>query len=122
LTFFGPESTTDTSEIPIESRRKIIKAEFDAAFPHSKVAEDLLGMSRQTVSNYRKQGKLLGVKRGRDYLYPSWQFGEDGQPVDGLERVLHELEPLGASPTELLSLIIRKRPFYNRVYPRTARG
>jgi len=82
----------------------------DALTP-SEVARDYLGLSRQTVNNYRTTNRLFGIKRGRQYVYPCWQFGEDGQPIDGIEKILGILTVLEPSPRELLSLLIRKRPF-----------
>lgn len=54
---------------------------------------DELGVRRQTVDNWRKTGKLLGLERARrGYLYPSWQV-LDHKPVPGLARVLQVLGP-----------------------------
>ncbi|MFP4069651.1 MAG: hypothetical protein ACLFVC_05655 [Opitutales bacterium] len=94
-----------------EKRRKLFQSEVADALPPSEVAQDYLGASRQTVNNYRMTNKLFGIKRGRQFVYPRWQFGEDGQPVEGLETVLKILAALDPTPKELLSLLIRKRPF-----------
>jgi|HubBroStandDraft_6_1064221.scaffolds.fasta_scaffold1132495_1 hypothetical protein len=54
-------------------------------------AEDvgaLLHISRQAVDKRRAAGKLLAVEIGRrGYLYPAWQFAEDGV-LSGLEEIL----------------------------------
>lgn len=94
-----------------EKRRKLFQSEIAEALPPSEVAQDYLVSSRQTVNNYRRTNKLFGIKRGRQFVYPRWQFGEDGQPVEGLETVLEILAALKPTPKELLSLLIRKRRF-----------
>jgi len=46
------------------------------------------GMSRQTVNNWRRNGQLIALPRGRrDFVFPACQFLED-RPVPGLDRVL----------------------------------
>jgi DNA-binding protein HU-beta len=49
-----------------------------------------LGVSRQRLHQLRRQGRLLAVlPRGRrESLYPAWQFTEEGEIVEGLERVI----------------------------------
>jgi hypothetical protein len=53
----------------------------------------ILGISRQTVENRRRAGKLLAVSTGRHgYRYPVWQFDESGT-LPGLGDVLRVLAP-----------------------------
>jgi helix-turn-helix protein len=51
-------------------------------------AAERIGMSRQTVSNWRRQGRLLAIPRGRrDFAYPAMQFGGGGV-LPGIDLVL----------------------------------
>lgn len=51
----------------------------------------ILEVSRQTVSNRQKAGKLLAIKIGEEYRFPLFQL--DGKKVtDGLEEVLALLD------------------------------
>ena len=56
------------------------------ALPVSDVAK-LLGISRQAVDKRRREGKLLAIPRGADYLYPACEFADDGV-VPGLADIL----------------------------------
>jgi excisionase family DNA binding protein len=40
-------------------------------------AADLLGTSEQAVTDYLESGRLLGLRRGRRWLIPAWQFHAD---------------------------------------------
>lgn len=51
-----------------------------------------LGISRQAVDKRRRNGKLVGLSRGKgSYLYPVWQFASSGTTLPGLETVLEQL-------------------------------
>jgi len=50
----------------------------------------LLGISRQAVNKRRSSGKLLAIRLGARFGYPSWQF-EKRQTVTGLEETLDAL-------------------------------
>ncbi len=56
------------------------------ALPVSNVAK-LLGISRQAVDKRRREGKLLAIPRGADYVYPACEFADDGV-VLGLAEIL----------------------------------
>jgi hypothetical protein len=57
----------------------------------SEEVAQLLGVSRQAVDKRRIKGQLLAVSLGkRGYLYPLWQFRDDGILV-GFDRVLTAL-------------------------------
>lgn len=46
---------------------------------------ELLGLTRVSVNEQRKAGKLLGLERAqRGYRYPSWQLDSDGRPYPQL--------------------------------------
>lgn len=50
-----------------------------------------LGVSAMTVSNWRRRGKLLGLRfDGHQYLYPAFQFAET--PVHGERGVVRDLD------------------------------
>ena len=57
--------------------------------PAKSVAEGL-GVSRQRLHQLRRQGRLLAVlpRSRRGSLYPAWQFTEEGEIINGLERVI----------------------------------
>jgi DNA-directed RNA polymerase specialized sigma24 family protein len=61
------------------------------ALPVSDVAK-LLGISRQAVDKRRREGKLLAVPRGADYVYPACLFA-DGEIVPGLTEILAQFGP-----------------------------
>jgi DNA-binding protein HU-beta len=60
------------------------------------VAEGL-GVSRQRLHQLRRQGRLLAVlpRSRRGSLYPAWQFTEEGEIVNGLERVIRAAREAG---------------------------
>lgn len=47
-----------------------------------------LGIDGSRVRHRLAERKLLGVRRSDGWRLPTWQFGPDGLPVPGLERVL----------------------------------
>ncbi len=50
-----------------------------------------LGVSAMTVTNWRRQGKLLGLRfDGRQYFYPAFQFAET--PAEGERGVVRDLD------------------------------
>lgn len=53
---------------------------------------DLLGVSPQTVSEWVAQHKLVGLKDGREWRFPAWQF-----TPDNAEPVLPDLDRLVAT-------------------------
>ncbi|KAB7893331.1 helix-turn-helix domain-containing protein [Rouxiella badensis] len=57
---------------------------------------DLLGVSRQTVNNYVKSGKLLAVKPAKENLFPVFQFNGN-QVLPHFEDILNAL-PENLSP------------------------
>lgn len=58
----------------------------------SEEVAQLLQITRQAVDKRRSKGQLLGVSLGRrGYIYPAWQFREEGV-LPGLERVLAVLK------------------------------
>lgn len=58
-------------------------------------AASRLGLTRQAVDRRRRSGKLLALTMGRrGYLYPLWQFDEQGT-IPGLEEILAALDSFG---------------------------
>lgn len=67
-----------------------------------------LGITRQAVALRRQQGRLLAVSLGaRKYLYPAWQFTQDGV-LPGLEDTLRALAHGGHSPWTCLRFFLSK--------------
>jgi hypothetical protein len=42
------------------------------------MAANRIGVTPQAVSERRKAGKLVGLRRGREWRFPAWQFADDG--------------------------------------------
>jgi hypothetical protein len=65
--------------------------------------EDLLVVGRERLRQMRERGEILGVVRGerRPTLYPRWQFGADGEILEGLPDVISAGQEVGMGPEEL---------------------
>ncbi len=65
--------------------------------------EDLLVVGRERLRQMRERGEILGVVRGerRPTLYPRWQFGADGEILEGLPDVISAGQEVGMRPEEL---------------------
>lgn len=65
--------------------------------------EDLLVVGRERLRQMRERSEILGVVRGkrRPTLYPRWQFGVDGEILDGLPDVVSAAREAGVGPEEL---------------------
>ena len=65
--------------------------------------EDLLVVGRERLRQMRERGEILGVVRGerRPTLYPRWQFGADGEILEGLLDVVSAAREAGMGPEEL---------------------
>jgi hypothetical protein len=46
-----------------------------------------LGIDPSRVRHRLLEGQLLGIRQPRGWLLPAYQFGADGRPLPGLERV-----------------------------------
>ena len=69
------------------ARKEALLAESGGALEPDAVAART-GMSRQTVSNWRRRGALVALPRGRrKFVFPACQFADD-RPLPGLDRVL----------------------------------
>lgn len=65
--------------------------------------EDLLVVGRERLRHMREWGEILGVVRGerRPTLFPRWQFGADGEVLEGLQEVILAAREVGVGPEEL---------------------
>lgn len=71
------------------AKKQLLVAE-GGCLSSSEVGE-ILGISRQGVDKRRSNGKLIGLPKGRTYVYPAWQFAE-GRTLFGLEEILEHLK------------------------------
>lgn len=63
----------------------------------AKDLEELLGCSRQAISDRVKRQRLLALPKNDGYEFPAFQFSGDGQPLAGLPEILQLLLPLATS-------------------------
>jgi len=87
---WGPEPTAeDLAEADRIGRAAVqgaLGAALDGALTRDQAA-DRIGVTPQAVSERRKADKLLGLRRGREWRFPAWQFADDGT-VPGLEELI----------------------------------
>ena len=69
-----------------------------------------LGVTRQSVDRYRREGKLLSLETPQGHVFPACQIGPDGM-VPGLDEVLAEMG--GLSFWEALSGLVTPTPTLN---------
>ncbi|TCN53373.1 excisionase family DNA binding protein [Rhodococcus sp. SMB37] len=64
-------------QLQVEQRREQLNVSFSRV-----QAADVLGISPQTVSEWVAQHRLVGLKDGREWRFPAWQFTPDNsEPV-----------------------------------------
>ncbi len=100
---YGPEPTYEAvtqaaawnATIGAERRRALVETSITR-----EEAAALLGVSAQAVSAIIKRGDLAGLKIGREWRLPRWQFDPDSESglLPGLRAVLE------ASPVSLVAL------------------
>lgn len=80
-------------------------------------AAKLLGIAAQSVTSKLESGKLIGIKVGREWRLPRWQFDPDNT-----SGVLPDLDTLQAAfpggPVSLSNWIIRAQPEFDGRTPR----
>lgn len=80
-------------------------------------AADLLGISAQSVTDRLESGKLVGIKMGREWRLPRWQFD-----ADNTTGALPDLDVLQAAfpggPVSLSRWIMRPHPEFGGRTPR----
>ena len=66
-----------------------------------------LGIGTHRLDAMRRAGELLGVRRpgGYDFLYPAWQFGPDGKPLPGIQRLVASARGAGMSDERLYEIL-----------------
>jgi len=74
-------------KLQVEHRRQELRVSMSRS-----EAADVLGVSPQTVSEWVSQRKLVGLKDGREWRFPAWQF-----TPDSAEPVLPDLDRLMAA-------------------------
>jgi hypothetical protein len=57
--------------------RAALTAALEGALSRETAAERI-GVTPQAISERLKAGKLVGLRRGREWRFPAWQFAEDG--------------------------------------------
>lgn len=85
-------------------RRELLRECVDA-----QQAGELTGRSRQAVERLRREGRILALRVGRQWRYPTWQFDIDG-PGGVLPRLDEVIERLFLSPAGAASWLIRPHP------------
>ena len=78
------------------------------AYPAAWLAAKL-GMEPLALEASRRAGELLGVPgEGGEYLYPTWQFGRNGQPLPSIQRIVHAGRAAGLDDRALCDLLLRR--------------
>jgi hypothetical protein len=67
-----------------------------------------LGRDPSAVDAARREGRLLGIRAGDQYEYPSWQFDAAGDVLPALPRVIAAARSVGLSD-ERLGALLRAR-------------
>ncbi len=87
---WGPEPTAeDLAEADRAGQAAVqdaLGAALDGALTRDQAA-NRIGVTPQAISERRKAGKLLGLRRGREWRFPAWQFVDDGT-VPGLAEMI----------------------------------
>ena len=72
-----------------EGAAVVSRAELLSAGLSTVEVAERLGMTRQAVNQRRAKGRLLGLSRGREFVYPAWQFDAvTGEVPAALEQAL----------------------------------
>ena len=79
-----------------------------ATVPVSEVA-GRLGIDASRVRHRLLRRQLVGIRRTDGWRLPQWQFGADGRPLPGLERVLRAM-PEVTHPAVLARFFLTPQP------------
>jgi hypothetical protein len=119
---FGPEPSKEAFaeavawnvSVGVERRRKLIEGSLSRD-----AAARRLGVSPQAVSDMLDRGDLIGLKHGREWRLPEWQFDADSPRglVPGLREVVAAFP---ASVVALSRWIERENPDLQGLSPRAA--
>lgn len=65
-----------------------------------------LGMQPAQIDVLRRSGGLLGVRRqDGQYVFPAWQFGRDGRPLEALPRLVAAARARGIDEERLAEIV-----------------
>jgi hypothetical protein len=69
-----------------------------------------LGTQSGRIDAMRRAGQLYAIRRPgeQDYLYPSWQFDENGRPLPFVERLMQTAREAGLDDRELEEVLNRR--------------
>lgn len=69
-----------------------------------------LGVEPRAIDIRRRSGELLGVQpeKGGDFIYPTWQFDDAGDPLPGVARVIRAAREAGLADGALYDLLQRR--------------
>ena len=69
-----------------------------------------LGMQSARIDAMRRAGELYGVRKPgtQEYLYPAWQFDENGRPLPFVERLIRTAREAGLDDRELDEVLNRR--------------
>ena len=121
---FGPEPSNEAFaravawnvSMGVEGRRRLIEQSLSRD-----VTAHRLGVSPQAVSDMLDRGDLIGLKQGREWRLPEWQF--DAESPRGMLPGLREV--IAAFPASVVALsrwIGRENPDLQGMSPRAALG
>lgn len=89
-----------------------VEAELHTSLNSCELAKRI-GLSRETVSNYRLTGKILGLRKGNRYVFPPWQLDQSGQLQPVMQDILLTLESVTKDSMSLLILMITGVDFFS---------
>jgi hypothetical protein len=99
---FGPAPSAEELDQAHRQEHAAVERDMQVAMAGALTRTDAarrLGITPQAVSERKKAGALVAVRRGREFFFPAWQFAGDGT-VPGLADVID------AWPDDALSLSV----------------
>jgi hypothetical protein len=79
------------------------------ALPVAEVARRL-GIDPSRVRHRLARHRLIGIRRPDGWLLPAYQFGPDGQPLPGIERVAAAVAGTGSHPVAVARFLATPQP------------
>jgi hypothetical protein len=69
-----------------------------------------LGTQSARIDAMRRAGELYGVRKPgtQEYLYPAWQFDENGRPLPFVERLVRTAREAGLDEDQLAAVLNRR--------------
>ena len=68
-----------------------------------------LGLQPSQIERLRRSSRLLGLNDGAGaHVYPAWQFGPDGRPLEVVPRLLGAARDRGLTNERLVELLTRR--------------